>query len=160
MLSTSMVSVGAREGWPVRSIECRRKLCPHVVDDVAVEHPIARAFRHPSHIEGVVSIDKLRHHLAALCRTEKVLGFAIAYRVHIKIETVQVHGMTEGRGIDDAPMLRLSYRREQALGIGPRFAIQGKGGMEVAVVEISGPDLNDKNPVVRGGTGSVHNKGA
>src|SRR5581483_6504694 len=160
MLFASMMDVRGCGGWSLRSKQGRRQLLPHVVDNVAMEHPIAHTFRHPSHIEGMVAIDKFSHHLAALCRTEKMLSLAIAYGVYIKIKTVQVHGMTEGRGVDDPPMLRFSDRRVQTLGVRPGFAIQGKGGMEVLMVEIFGPHLDDKNPVVGGSAGSIHDESA
>src|SRR2546428_9649216 len=97
----------------------RRNVWQHV----AVEDPVTRAVGDPCQRERAALTKHFGDRHASLISVVKCVGFCIAYALHPKVETVQVHWMGCNTSIDHAPMHALAYAISEPFSVGPRESI-------------------------------------
>src|SRR5215469_15851524 len=86
--------------------------------------------------------------------------FAIPNGVDVEEETVQVHGMLEGRRIEDPPVFGFSQMRMQPFCVRPGLTVNSKYAVKGWLEKILVPNLNHENMIVRALPWGVDDEGA
>src|SRR4029077_814076 len=85
---------------------------------MAMVQPSAGFSRNPGHLERLPDFHGMRKLQRPLSRLIDFVMLSVTFSVELKVETVQVHRMTQVGGIDQAPMDALAY------GIGEPFRVR------------------------------------
>src|SRR6266516_5145660 len=92
---------------------------------MTVKDPVTRASGHPGHRHRRRSRHPLRNCFPPACRGVDGVTISVPATVDVEVKAVQVHGMRNGAGVDDAPANRVAEIVGESFGMWPRTPVDG-----------------------------------
>lgn len=132
----------------------------HVRDHVAMKEPIAGAIGSPGHVKGMAGFNFFCDDEGALVGSVMSVMLAVANRVHVEEEAMQVHPVGgEGR-VDHAPVENFADVIGEVLRVWPRFSVYGGHFFAVNCGVALRPNADYKDAIVWFRRGRVNDEGA